>query len=130
VAVRLEDGRIGAVLRSLCEGLGLDTNAQLQRIRRKAALADGLLMVRVETAGGPQAMPALLLDLLPGWFLSIDERRFTPERRAEVIQIQREAVKALSGHFVIELPDRRAYHRDMPAWLNWQDDMDRWNNRR
>ena len=97
----LADGRVCAILRWLCDGLNLDANGQVQRIRRKAVLAEGLLMVRIETDGGPQPMPALLLDLLPGWLLSIDERRVTPERRADVIQIQREAVKVLAQRFVI-----------------------------
>ena len=34
VAVRLDDGRIAAVLRWLCEGLHLDPLGQLQRIER------------------------------------------------------------------------------------------------
>ena len=99
VAVRLEDGRIGAVLRWLCEGLGLDANAQMQRIRRKTALFDSLLMVRVETEGGPQAMPALTLDVLPGWLFGIDENRVKPEARADVILFQRECVRVLAEHF-------------------------------
>jgi antirepressor protein len=101
LVARLADGRICAVLRWLCDGLNLDAKGQVQRIRRKTVLAEGLLMIRIETEGGPQAMPALLLDLLPGWFLSIDERRVTPGRRADVIQIQREAVKILAQRFVI-----------------------------
>src|SRR5690348_5774438 len=99
VAVRLEDGRIGAVLRWLCEGLGLDTKGQMQRIRRKTALFDSLLMVRVETEGGPQVMPALTLDVLPGWLFGIDENRVKPEARADVILFQRECVRVLAEHF-------------------------------
>ncbi len=67
VAVRLEDGRIAVVLRWLCEGLQLDPQGQLRRIERKTALQDGLINVEVATAGGPQAMPALTLDVLPGF---------------------------------------------------------------
>jgi hypothetical protein len=37
VAARLVDGRIAAVLRWLCEGMGLEITAQQQRICRKAA---------------------------------------------------------------------------------------------
>lgn len=45
VAVRLADGRICAALRWLCEGLHLDTSAQVRRIQRKTALVEGLLSV-------------------------------------------------------------------------------------
>lgn len=101
LVAHLADGRICAVLRWLCDGLNLNIQSQLRHIRGRAVLSDGLLMVRIETDGGPQVMPALILDVLPSWFLSIDERRVTPERRADVIQIQREAVKALAQRFVI-----------------------------
>lgn len=71
----------------------------MQRIRRKTALSDSLLIVRVETEGGPQAMPALTLDVLPGWLFGIDENRVKPEVRADVILFQRECVRVLAEHF-------------------------------
>jgi len=99
VAVVLEDGAICAVLRWLCEGLHLDANGQLQRIQRKTALREGLLTVLVDTTGGPQEMPALTLDVLPGYLFTIDENRVKPEAQADVVLFQRECVKALADHF-------------------------------
>jgi hypothetical protein len=99
IAVMLPDGRICAVLRSLAEGLGLNLQSQLRHIRGRAALADGLLTVRVETEGGPQRMQALTLDVLPGWLFSVDERRVKPEAQPDVILFQRECVKVLAEHF-------------------------------
>ncbi|HLY31838.1 MAG TPA: phage antirepressor N-terminal domain-containing protein [Ktedonobacterales bacterium] len=90
IAVKLADGRICAVLRWLCEGLQLDMSAQLQRIKRKTAVADGLVTVRIETEGGPQSQSALTLDVLPGWLFGIDENRVKPEVRQDVIVFQRE----------------------------------------
>ena len=75
IAARLGDGRICAVLRWLCEGLGLNIQSQMRHIRGRTVIADDLVLVRVQTEGGPQAMPALTLDGLPGWLFSIDERR-------------------------------------------------------
>jgi antirepressor protein len=154
VAVRLADGRIAAVLRWLCEGMGLDARGQLQRIRRKSALRDELLMVRVETEGGPQAMPALTLRGLPGWLYTIDETRLSSaEACTAVVLFQREATDALSAHFgrrqaqlsaadtvvpsepIIQPdpPTRDAsremwirYHEAMAAWLHWQQDIETW----
>lgn len=154
VAVRLADGRICAVLRWLCDGLSLDPSGQIQRIRRKSAVADGLLQVHVVTEGGPQVMPALTLDVLPGWLFGIDENRVKPETREDVIVFQRECVKVLARHFaskqrpslpqpdalvpaepVIEPapPGRDAsraewaeWRQAMRAWLDWQDAMDAW----
>lgn len=42
IAVQLADGWVCAVLRWLCEGMRLDSNAQLQRIKRKTSLRDDL----------------------------------------------------------------------------------------
>lgn len=99
VAVRLGDGRIAAVLRWLCEGLRLDPSGQIERIRRKTALRDGLLSVRVQTGGGPQTMPALTLDVLPGYLFTIDEGRVRAEAREDVILFQRYCVRVLADHF-------------------------------
>lgn len=43
VAARLADGRICAVLHWLCDGLHLDFSGQLQRIKRRTALSNGML---------------------------------------------------------------------------------------
>lgn len=157
VAVRLADGRICAVLRWLCESLSLDPQAQVRRIRRKTALAEGLVPVRLVTEGGPQAMPALTLDVLPGWLFGIDEARVKPEAQHDVIVFQRECVKALAAHFAqkqrsstphsdslvpaepVQQPQRPsqeagraewiAYYQAMAAWMQWQDDVDKWRDR-
>lgn len=154
VAVRLHDGRICVVLRWICEGLNLNVQAQLRRILRQTALTDGLVSVRVQTEGGPQVMPALTLDVLPGWLFGIDENRVKPETRPDVIVFQRECVKVLAQHFASKQhsslpqpgapvpsesmiepapPGRDAsraewaeWRRGMRAWLDWQDQMDAW----
>jgi hypothetical protein len=99
IAVMLPDGRICAVMRSLAGGLGLNLQSQLRHIRGRAALADGLVAVRVDTEGGPQTMQALTLDVLPGWLFSVDERRVKPEAQPDVILFQRECVRILAEHF-------------------------------
>lgn len=153
VAVRLADGRICAVLRWLCDGLSLDAGAQVRRIQRKTALAEGLISVRVQTEGGPQVMPALTLDVLPGWLFGIDESRVKPETREDVIVFQRECVRVLAEHFSNKaraaLPAPSAivpaetsrpaepphdagnaawatYHEQMAEWYRWRDDIEAW----
>jgi P22_AR N-terminal domain len=99
VAVRLEDGRIAAVLRWLCEGMRLNQQSQLRSIRGRMALAQGLVDVRVQTEGGPQAMPALTLKVLPGWLFSVDERRVREEARDDLVHFHLECVDVLAEHF-------------------------------
>ncbi|HLJ80655.1 MAG TPA: phage antirepressor N-terminal domain-containing protein [Ktedonobacterales bacterium] len=95
LGVRLTDGRICLALRWLCDVLRLDSHAQLRRIKRKTALRDGLVRVRIHTNGGPQVVPVLELDMMPGWILSIDEHRVVSDLRQQVIALQHEAVQVL-----------------------------------
>ena len=99
VAVLLEDGRIAVVLRWVCESLRLNQQSQLRSIRGRAALVQGLVDVRVQTEGGPQAMPALTLKVLPGWLVVIDERRVREEARDDLVRFQLECVDVLADHF-------------------------------
>jgi P22_AR N-terminal domain len=97
IAVRLANGDHGVVLRWLCENLHLDVTAQIQRIKRTEVIADDLVYVRIQTLGGPQVMPTLLLRAIPYWLATIDTRRMDrgDERRAEILEYQRNAVDAL-----------------------------------
>jgi len=56
IVVRLPNGEPGAVLRYFCDNLGLAQNRQIDRIKRKKALAAGLHYARIETEGGPQVL--------------------------------------------------------------------------
>src|SRR5436305_4636817 len=79
IVIRLPDGRPGVVLRFLCENLQIDTTAQAARIRRTEAIAEDLILARVETDGGPQSMVALVLHAVPFWLAGIDPKRVREE---------------------------------------------------
>lgn len=157
VAVRLEDGRIAAILNWMCTAMGLDRVAQVQRIQRKAALRDELLTVMVDTDGGAQTMHALTLRGLPGWLYSIDELRVNEAARDGVIRFQKEATDVLADHFARQTtpaisssatlvpaepiteptrPPRDAatltwadYYEQMATWLRWKADLEQWRDR-
>ena len=97
VVVRLPDGQPGVVLRWICENLHLSPAAQVERIKRTEVIADDLVSVRVQTDGGPQIMPTLILPAAPYWLATIDIRRMEKEdpRRIEILNYQRNAVDAL-----------------------------------
>ena len=154
VAVRMEDGQIAAVLRWLCEGMGLNQQSQLRHIRGRQALACGLVDVQVDTAGGPQVMSALTLDVMPGWLFTVDERRVKAEAQADVVRFQQEAVQVLAAHFTqphsptpaLPAPvaltetmpvaptiaanagpsERRVWRQLMREWLDRLDELDTW----
>lgn len=153
VAARMPDGHICVVLRWLCEGLHLNIQAQLRRIRRTKAIAEDLALVRVETEGGPQVMPALALRALPFWLAGIDPSRVGSELEPVILAYQREVVDVLYQHFAqrrlplqqpttlvpsepITQPERpphdaapdiwAQYHEQMAVWYRWQSDIEQW----
>src|SRR6266702_1311541 len=97
VVVRLPDGRPGVVLRWICENLHIQPQAQTDRIKRTEAIADDLVSVQVQTEGGFQTMPTLVLNSVPYWLATIDTRRMKKEdpKRLEILEYQHHAVAAL-----------------------------------
>jgi hypothetical protein len=151
VVVRLPDGRPGVVLRWICENLGIDPAAQVARIKRTEVIADDLVTVHVQTEGGFQNMPTLVLDSTPYWLATIDTKRVKdPEQRLEILHYQKKAVAALfawasslkvapstvvPSEPIVE-PKRPGpdasndewieYHEQMLAVLQWRRDVELW----
>src|SRR5207302_8405303 len=97
VVVRLPDGKPGVVLRWICENLHIGQKAQVERIKRTEVIADDLVYVQVQTEGGFQTMPTLVLDSVPYWLATIDTRRMEKDdpKCLEILNYQRKAVAAL-----------------------------------
>ena len=107
VAVRLSDGRIGVVLRWVCQSLHLDTQGQVQRIQRTTATAKELIRVKVQTGGGRQTMPAITLRGFSPWVLGLNPNEVKSDSSAEaerirtlIVAYQEEAKDVLYEHFV------------------------------
>jgi len=154
IVVRLPDGRPGVVLRWICENLHVLPAAQVVRIKRTEVIADDLVYVRVQTEGGPQVMPTLVLHSVPYWLATIDTRSMKKddERRLDILNYQRNAVDALyewaQAHKALATPtsiipaeqitkpiapteeasleEWREYHRQMVVWIDWQHDIEAW----
>jgi hypothetical protein len=99
IAVRLDDGRIVVTLQSLCEGMNLNTFAQIRRAERTESLAGDVARPWLETDYGAQERPALTLTVLPGWLLGVDTKRLQGEAHDTVLAYQREAYGVLYQHF-------------------------------
>jgi len=155
VVVRLPDSRPGVVLRWICENLSLAPEGQVRRIKRTEVIASDLVYTQVQTEGGFQNMPTLVLDSVPYWLATIDTRRMAKDdpNRLEILDYQRRAVAALfawaastpktiaaptnlvPSEPIIEpvrpapdasLDDWIEYHRQMTAVLEWRRDVDQW----
>jgi P22_AR N-terminal domain len=154
VVVRLPDGRPGVVLRWICENLHVAPGPQVLRIKRTEVIADDLVYVQVQTEGGFQTMPTLVLHAVPYWLGTIDTRRMKKDdpKRLEILHYQRKVVdvlyawaqspKAIAAPTNLvpaelitkptapadnaALEDWREYHRQMVLWIDWQHDIDVW----
>ena len=151
VGVRLPNGEPGAVLRYFCENLGLAQNRQIDRIKRKKALAAGLHYVKIETAGGPQIVAALTLRVMPAWLFGIDTSRVKPELQADIERYQAECVDVLyqwASHPRLQAPSGlvsekqieqptapesgagldawRTYLKLMLEFLDWRESLEEW----
>ncbi|MDQ6661340.1 MAG: phage antirepressor N-terminal domain-containing protein [Chloroflexota bacterium] len=131
----------------------MDPAAQVARIKRTEIIADDLVYARVQTEGGFQAMPTLVLDSTPYWLATIDTKRVKDtEQRLEILHYQKEAVAALyawasslkTAPYPTNLvpsepitePARPApdasieewiyYHQQMAVVLAWRRDIEQW----
>jgi P22_AR N-terminal domain len=158
VTVSLPDGHIGATLGSLCDALGLVQNSQSRCIRLDDVLADELLSVAIQTNNGAQIASVLTAWAIPLWLSGVHTSRVAESKRPAILAFKKQAANVLYEHFShltlpppvmlvpsepIEKPsypdesagldERRKYHRDMVAWLDWQADIAAWqkdtNNR-
>ena len=98
-------------LRPICDYLGLDWSAQLQRINRDAVLSEVTQGVVITTTpspdgrgGGPQEMTCLPLDYLNGWLFGVNASRVKSDLRERLITYQRECYRVLSRHFTSPAP--------------------------
>lgn len=89
------NGEPHVAMRPIVEAIGLDWQAQLQRIKRHPVLAQGVVMITTPSDGGTQETNCLPLKLLNGWLFGIDTNRVKPEIRETILMYQRECYDAL-----------------------------------
>src|SRR5579883_3317403 len=99
LGVRLFDGHVGASIRSLCKMLKLSLRGQIQRILRDAVLSKYLVLVVVETPGGPQAVEVLIAQAIPMWLTGLQPSMVAPEKRPMILALKEEALEVLFRHF-------------------------------
>lgn len=104
-AVRVEN-MVYVPIRPICDYLGVDWSAQLQRIRRDPVLSEEMSGVVVTPIplndnkfANPQEMICLPLDYLSGWLFGINANRVKAEIRERLLRYQRECYKVLAEAF-------------------------------
>src|SRR6266545_5309250 len=99
IAVVLEGDGVAIPLRLLCEPIGLDTEAQAERLRNHAVLAAGLRVVNVEIGGRVRSVMAIIHTKLPFWLATISPEQVNDETRPKLILYQTELADILARLF-------------------------------
>lgn len=91
-------------MKPICENMGLDWDAQRQRIKRHPVLSSTTVMITAVAEDGKQReMLCLPIKLLNGWLFGIDANRVKPELKASVIVYQQKCFDVLADYFSIAL---------------------------
>lgn len=99
-----QDGKVWVVLKRACEALGIDPNAQGQRLRdpERSPWATTCLTHAVADDGRSRELLCLDIESLPMWLATIDTARVRPDLRAKLATYQRECAQVLRDHFFAE----------------------------
>lgn len=95
VAVQQPNGAIFIVFTRVCDALGLKRWSQARRVQAHAVLGTGLILLTIQTEGGPQEAQCLRLDLLPLWLASVQVSRVKTELQQQLVRYQTEAADVL-----------------------------------
>ena len=93
-------GKAYVAMKQIVEGMGLDWEKQLQRIKEHPVLSEQVSPIRgVPSAGGPQTMMCLPEEALPFWMALVNPNKVKASIRSRVITYQREAYRVLHQAF-------------------------------
>jgi hypothetical protein len=106
IAVRLSDGRIGAVISNMCSILKMDVASQVRRLRDDETTVDSLVQVQIQTENrGLQAMGVLIAWAIPYWLSNIQLSRIKDNQKREAIAyFKKEAANVLYAYFSQRVP--------------------------
>lgn len=96
-AVRDEAGKPWVVLKRLCQNLGIDDEAQRQKLTSLPWA--GTLIIKVPSRGGEQATFCIDLPTLPLWLATIHPNKVREDAREVLVPYQRECSQVLHDHF-------------------------------
>jgi len=115
--VVIENGEKRVAVKPLCEALGIDFSAQLQRLKRDEILSS--TMVTITTVGADQKsrdMVTIPYKYAFGWLFTIDTSKVRPEAKDFVVKYKMECYDALYNHFV-ELDEYIKYRDELSAQI-------------
>ena len=101
LSAALVNGIPHVALKPICENIGLDWSAQVQKIKRHAVLKSSMVMITTVAEDGKlREMLMLPVKYLNGWLFGVDSNRVKPEIKNRVIEYQEECFDVLANHFM------------------------------
>lgn len=95
-----QNGTYYTSMKPICENIGLDWEAQRQRIKRDEVLKSVIVMITTTgTDGKNYQMICLPIQYLNGWLFGIDTNRIKPEIRETLIKYKKECYQALFDYW-------------------------------
>ncbi|MDD4375135.1 MAG: phage antirepressor N-terminal domain-containing protein [Bacteroidales bacterium] len=115
--VVIENGEKRVAVKPLCEALGIDFSAQLQRLKRDEILSSVVVMITTTGSDGKQyEMVTIPYKYAFGWLFTIDTSKVRPEAKDFVLKYKMECYDALYNHFV-ELDEYIKYRDELSAQI-------------
>lgn len=94
-----KDGVFYTAMKPICENIGLDWEAQRQRIKRDEVLSQGAFMIKAPTNGGLQELLCLPIQYLNGWLFGVDVSRVKAEIKDKIIMYKKECYQVLHDYW-------------------------------
>ena len=99
-----QNDKIYVAMKSICENIGLDWEAQRQKIQRNQVLNSVACMLKATAKDGKTYETMCLpLGFLSGWLMGIEVNRVKPEIRETLIQYQIKCYDVLHNYFMPKL---------------------------
>lgn len=106
--VQTEDEKIWVVLSSLCDGLGVKTHGQMERIKRdEDLLSKGVRILRIPSNGGEQEANCLELEFMPYFLTGIKSNMCREEVRDNIVVFKLKAKDILAKAFLGENNEKK-----------------------
>src|SRR5699024_6613539 len=100
VACKDLDGEIHVSIRSICDGLGVDYQSQLKRIKRDDILPEGVVKMTIPTNGGMQKVNMMNIEYLPFFLVGIKSSMCREEIKPKLKDFKLKAKDVLANAFI------------------------------
>lgn len=109
----IQNGEKRVAVKPICDALGIDSKAQIDKIKSDPILSSVEGIIPSTGADGKTyEMATIPFKYVFGWLFTIDSRKVKPEAQESVLKYQKECYDALYDHFTI--------HAEFAEWRQMQ----------